>query len=73
MPLTCIYIVCVLMYVYCSYSSEQAVLFFLLFQPFCSLHLQLQISENPYLSGTISTKSSAPGIIVATGETKVHK
>ncbi|KAF0037832.1 hypothetical protein F2P81_010706, partial [Scophthalmus maximus] len=35
--------------------------------PFCSLHLQLQTSENPYLSGTISTKSSAPGIIVATG------
>uniref|UniRef100_A0A668T1W5 PKD domain-containing protein n=1 Tax=Oreochromis aureus TaxID=47969 RepID=A0A668T1W5_OREAU len=35
--------------------------------PFCSLHLQLQMSENPYLSGTISTKNSAPGIIVATG------
>ncbi|MEQ2205942.1 VPS10 domain-containing receptor SorCS3, partial [Xenoophorus captivus] len=35
--------------------------------PFCSLHLQLQMSENPYVSGTISTKSSAPGIIVATG------
>ncbi|CAF93571.1 unnamed protein product, partial [Tetraodon nigroviridis] len=35
--------------------------------PFCSLHLQLQMSENPYLSGSISTKSSAPGIIVATG------
>uniref|UniRef100_A0A3Q3LA20 Sortilin related VPS10 domain containing receptor 3 n=1 Tax=Mastacembelus armatus TaxID=205130 RepID=A0A3Q3LA20_9TELE len=35
--------------------------------PFCSLHLQLQMSENPYLSGTISTKSSAPGIIMATG------
>ncbi|KAM6941368.1 VPS10 domain-containing receptor SorCS3 [Lycodopsis pacificus] len=35
--------------------------------PFCSLHLQLQMSENPYLSGTISTKSSAPGIIVAKG------
>ncbi|XP_033987441.1 VPS10 domain-containing receptor SorCS3 [Trematomus bernacchii] len=35
--------------------------------PFCSLNLQLQTSENPYLSGTISTKSSAPGIIVATG------
>ncbi|XP_053708942.1 VPS10 domain-containing receptor SorCS3 isoform X2 [Synchiropus splendidus] len=35
--------------------------------PFCSLHLQLQMSENPYLSGTISTKRSAPGIIVAAG------
>uniref|UniRef100_A0A9J8AC29 PKD domain-containing protein n=1 Tax=Cyprinus carpio carpio TaxID=630221 RepID=A0A9J8AC29_CYPCA len=32
--------------------------------PFCSLHLQLQMSENPYLSGSISTKSSAPGVIV---------
>lgn len=37
-------------------------------QPFCSLHLQLQMSENPYLSGTISTKATAPGIIVATGK-----
>uniref|UniRef100_A0AAV2LL28 VPS10 domain-containing protein n=1 Tax=Knipowitschia caucasica TaxID=637954 RepID=A0AAV2LL28_KNICA len=36
-------------------------------KPFCSLHLQLQMSENPYLSGAITTKSSAPGIIVATG------
>ncbi|KAL1005910.1 hypothetical protein UPYG_G00065460 [Umbra pygmaea] len=35
--------------------------------PFCSLHLQLQTSENPYLSGSISTKDSAPGVIVATG------
>ncbi|KAL2102436.1 hypothetical protein ACEWY4_001604 [Coilia grayii] len=35
--------------------------------PFCSLHLQLQMSENPYLSGSIITKSSAPGVIVATG------
>lgn len=43
------------------------VLVFLTLQPFCSLHLQLQMSENPYLSGSISTKSSAPGIIVATG------
>ncbi|CAB1344628.1 unnamed protein product, partial [Coregonus sp. 'balchen'] len=30
--------------------------------PFCSLHLQLQTFENPYLSGSISTKASAPGI-----------
>ncbi|XP_042166589.1 VPS10 domain-containing receptor SorCS1-like [Oncorhynchus tshawytscha] len=37
------------------------------FQPFCSLRLQLQTSENPYVSGSISTKASAPGIIVATG------
>ncbi|KAK1166672.1 VPS10 domain-containing receptor SorCS3-like isoform X1 [Acipenser oxyrinchus oxyrinchus] len=35
--------------------------------PFCSLHLHLQVSENPYTSGSISSKASAPGIIVATG------
>ncbi|XP_049577475.1 VPS10 domain-containing receptor SorCS3 isoform X1 [Syngnathus scovelli] len=35
--------------------------------PSCSLHLQLQTSDNPYLSGAISTKSSALGVIVATG------
>ncbi|XP_048104453.1 VPS10 domain-containing receptor SorCS3 isoform X1 [Alosa alosa] len=35
--------------------------------PFCSLHLQLQMSENPYLSGSIISKNSAPGVIVATG------
>ncbi|KAL7845706.1 hypothetical protein AOLI_G00238980 [Acnodon oligacanthus] len=35
--------------------------------PFCSLHLQLQMSENPYLSGSITTKSPVPGVIVATG------
>ncbi|XP_072512789.1 LOW QUALITY PROTEIN: VPS10 domain-containing receptor SorCS3 [Salminus brasiliensis] len=35
--------------------------------PFCSLHLQLQMSENPYLSGSITTKSSVPGVIVAIG------
>uniref|UniRef100_F7ETM3 VPS10 domain-containing receptor SorCS3 n=2 Tax=Ornithorhynchus anatinus TaxID=9258 RepID=F7ETM3_ORNAN len=35
--------------------------------PFCSLHLHLQISENPYSSGSISSKDSAPGLVVATG------
>ncbi|XP_051502906.1 VPS10 domain-containing receptor SorCS3-like [Myxocyprinus asiaticus] len=35
--------------------------------PSCSLHLHLQMSENPYIPDTISTKQSAPGIIVATG------
>ncbi|TRY93677.1 hypothetical protein DNTS_029389 [Danionella cerebrum] len=34
--------------------------------PSCSLHLHLQMSENPYTPDTISTKQSAPGIIVAT-------
>lgn len=36
-------------------------------QPFCSLHLHLEMSENPYTSGPITSKKSVPGIIVATG------
>ncbi|KAM4607451.1 VPS10 domain-containing receptor SorCS1-like [Polymixia lowei] len=36
-------------------------------QPFCSLHLHLHVSENPYTSGNIVSKDSAPGIIVASG------
>ncbi|XP_065699342.1 VPS10 domain-containing receptor SorCS3 [Patagioenas fasciata] len=36
-------------------------------QPFCSLHLHLQPSENPYTSGSISSKETAPGLLVATG------
>lgn len=45
------------------------VLFFVFFvrQPFCSLHLQLEMSENPYTSGPITSKKTVPGIIVATG------
>ncbi|KAL2302826.1 hypothetical protein Nmel_010277, partial [Mimus melanotis] len=35
--------------------------------PFCSLHLRLQLSENPYTSGSISSKETAPGLLVATG------
>ncbi|XP_060624334.2 VPS10 domain-containing receptor SorCS3 [Anolis sagrei] len=35
--------------------------------PFCSLHLHLQISENPYTSGSISSKETVPGLLVATG------
>ncbi|RLW02308.1 hypothetical protein DV515_00007348 [Chloebia gouldiae] len=34
--------------------------------PFCSLHLRLQLSENPYTSGSISSKETAPGLLVAT-------
>ncbi|XP_019715789.1 VPS10 domain-containing receptor SorCS3-like [Hippocampus comes] len=36
-------------------------------RPFCSLHLHLEMSENPYTSGPITSKKSVPGIIVATG------
>uniref|UniRef100_A0A8C3APV2 Sortilin related VPS10 domain containing receptor 3b n=1 Tax=Cyclopterus lumpus TaxID=8103 RepID=A0A8C3APV2_CYCLU len=35
--------------------------------PFCSLHLHLEMSENPYTSGPITSKKSVPGIIVAAG------
>uniref|UniRef100_A0A8C9VMM7 Sortilin related VPS10 domain containing receptor 3b n=1 Tax=Scleropages formosus TaxID=113540 RepID=A0A8C9VMM7_SCLFO len=35
--------------------------------PFCSLHLQLKMPENPFSSGGICSESSAPGIIVAAG------
>uniref|UniRef100_A0A669F5G7 Sortilin related VPS10 domain containing receptor 1 n=1 Tax=Oreochromis niloticus TaxID=8128 RepID=A0A669F5G7_ORENI len=38
-------------------------------QPYCSLHLHLHVSENPYTSGNIVSKDSAPGIILASGET----
>uniref|UniRef100_A0A3B3D5D5 Sortilin related VPS10 domain containing receptor 3b n=1 Tax=Oryzias melastigma TaxID=30732 RepID=A0A3B3D5D5_ORYME len=37
------------------------------FLPFCSLHLHLEMSENPYTSGPITSKKSVPGIIIATG------
>lgn len=37
-------------------------------QPYCSLHLHLHVSENPYTSGNIISKESAPGIIIASGE-----
>ncbi|XP_064171151.1 VPS10 domain-containing receptor SorCS1 isoform X1 [Anguilla rostrata] len=35
--------------------------------PYCSLHLHLHVSDNPYTSGNIASKESAPGIIVASG------
>ncbi|XP_016124851.1 VPS10 domain-containing receptor SorCS1-like [Sinocyclocheilus grahami] len=35
--------------------------------PYCSLHLHLQVSANPYTSGNIASRESVPGIIVASG------
>ncbi|XP_017356291.2 VPS10 domain-containing receptor SorCS1-like, partial [Cebus imitator] len=35
--------------------------------PYCSLHLHLKVSENPYTSGIIASKDTAPSIIVASG------
>ncbi|XP_041839240.1 VPS10 domain-containing receptor SorCS1 isoform X3 [Melanotaenia boesemani] len=37
--------------------------------PYCSLHLHLHVSANPYTSGNIASRDSAPGIIVASGST----
>ncbi|XP_035256981.1 VPS10 domain-containing receptor SorCS1-like isoform X2 [Anguilla anguilla] len=38
-----------------------------LYEPYCSLHLHLHVSDYPYSSGNIASKDSAPGIIVASG------
>ncbi|KAL2102359.1 hypothetical protein ACEWY4_001527 [Coilia grayii] len=35
--------------------------------PYCSLHLHLHVSANPYTSGNIASKESAPGIVMASG------
>ncbi|XP_030643265.1 LOW QUALITY PROTEIN: VPS10 domain-containing receptor SorCS1-like [Chanos chanos] len=35
--------------------------------PSCSLHLHLHVSDNPYTSGNIVSKESAPGVILASG------
>ncbi|XP_042646331.1 VPS10 domain-containing receptor SorCS1 isoform X2 [Tyto alba] len=37
--------------------------------PYCSLHLHLKVSENPYTSGNIASRDTAPSIIVASGNT----
>ncbi|XP_043992445.1 VPS10 domain-containing receptor SorCS1-like isoform X1 [Gambusia affinis] len=36
-------------------------------QPYCSLHLHLHVSENPYASGNIVSKDTTPGVIIASG------
>ncbi|XP_066047058.1 VPS10 domain-containing receptor SorCS1 isoform X1 [Chamaea fasciata] len=35
--------------------------------PYCSLHLHLKVSDNPYTSGNIASRDTAPSIIVASG------
>lgn len=42
-------------------------------QPFCSLHLHLEMWENPYTSGPITSKKTVPGIIVARGAASVWR
>uniref|UniRef100_A0A4W6DHB7 VPS10 domain-containing receptor SorCS2 n=1 Tax=Lates calcarifer TaxID=8187 RepID=A0A4W6DHB7_LATCA len=36
--------------------------------PDCHLHLHLRWADNPYVSGTVHTKDSAPGLIMGAGE-----
>uniref|UniRef100_A0A8C2BN23 VPS10 domain-containing receptor SorCS2 n=1 Tax=Cyprinus carpio TaxID=7962 RepID=A0A8C2BN23_CYPCA len=38
-------------------------------QPDCHLHLHLRWADNPYVSGTVHTKDSAPGLIMGAGHT----
>ncbi|XP_006802675.1 VPS10 domain-containing receptor SorCS2-like [Neolamprologus brichardi] len=35
--------------------------------PDCHLHLHLRWADNPYVSGTVHTKDSAPGLIMGAG------
>lgn len=51
-----------------SHSEFGGLICFCVSQPYCSLHLHLHVSENPYTSGNIVSKESAPGIIIASGE-----
>uniref|UniRef100_A0A8C2CQ48 VPS10 domain-containing receptor SorCS2 n=1 Tax=Cyprinus carpio TaxID=7962 RepID=A0A8C2CQ48_CYPCA len=37
-------------------------------QPDCHLHLHLRWADNPYVSGTVHTKDSAPGLIMGAGQ-----
>lgn len=36
-------------------------------QPACHLHLHLRWADNPYVSGTVHTKDTAPGLIMGAG------
>lgn len=36
-------------------------------QPDCHLHLHLRWADNPYVSGTVHTKDTAPGLIMGAG------
>ena len=36
-------------------------------QPDCHLHLHLRWADNPYVSGTVHTKDSAPGLVMGAG------
>ncbi|MGH0126614.1 UNVERIFIED_CONTAM: hypothetical protein FKN15_016526 [Acipenser sinensis] len=36
-------------------------------QPDCHLHMHLRWADNPYVSGTVHTKDSAPGLIMGAG------
>lgn len=42
-------------------------------QPDCHLHLHLRWADNPYVSGTVHTKDTAPGLIMGAGEWPTQK
>lgn len=37
-------------------------------KPDCYLHLHLRWADNPYVSGTVHTKDTAPGLIMGAGK-----
>lgn len=41
-------------------------------QPDCHLHLHLRWADNPYVSGTVHTKDTAPGLIMGAGRRCYH-
>lgn len=43
-------------------------LFFFPHKPDCYLHLHLRWADNPYVSGTVHTKDTAPGLIMGAGK-----
>lgn len=44
------------------------VIFFFPYKPDCYLHLHLRWADNPYVSGTVHTKDTAPGLIMGAGK-----
>lgn len=42
-------------------------------QPDCHLHLHLRWADNPYVSGTVHTKDTAPGLIMGAGRRLHHR
>lgn len=50
------------------YWDKRHCVFCVCLQPDCHLHLHLRWADNPYVSGTVHTKDSAPGLIMGAGQ-----